>query len=84
MDPKQRPENCYEPLNLTLDCLHAHVNGHSSMRCQIIDISDTGAKLMPADIAVCPREFLLKLQSGEARHCAVMWRRETQMGVHYT
>jgi len=59
-------------------------NGHSSMRCQIIDISDTGAKLMPADIAVCPREFLLKLQSGEARHCAVMWRRETQMGVHYT
>src|SRR5580704_9529122 len=30
LDPKQRPENCYEPLNLTLDCLHAHVNGHSS------------------------------------------------------
>jgi hypothetical protein len=28
LDPKQRPENCYEPLNLTLDCLHAHVSGH--------------------------------------------------------
>src|ERR1700730_10116696 len=59
-------------------------NGHSSMRCQIVDISNTGAKLMPADISLCPREFVLKLQSGETRHCAVMWRRETQMGVHYT
>src|SRR3984893_7852295 len=59
-------------------------NGHSSMRCQIVDISDTRAYLMPADISLCPREFVLKLQSGETRHCAVMWRRETQMGVHYT
>jgi PilZ domain-containing protein len=59
-------------------------NGHSSMRCQIIDMSETGARLMPADISVCPRDFVLKLQSGEARHCAVMWRKETQMGVHYT
>jgi hypothetical protein len=59
-------------------------NGHSSMRCQIIDVSDTGAKLTPADTAVCPREFVLKLPSGEARHCAVMWRREAQIGVHFT
>jgi len=59
-------------------------NGHSSMGCQIIDMSDTGAELMPADISLCPREFVLKLQSGEARHCAVMWHRETQIGVHYT
>jgi len=29
LDPKQRPENCHEPLNLTLDCGHAHVNGRS-------------------------------------------------------
>jgi hypothetical protein len=54
------------------------------MVCQIIDVSDTGAKLVPADIILCAREFMLKLQSGDARHCAVMWRKETQMGVHYT
>ena len=59
-------------------------NGHSSMRCQIIDVSDTGARLTPADNALCPREFVLKLQNGEARHCAVMWRREGQIGVHFT
>jgi hypothetical protein len=59
-------------------------SGHSIMRCQIIDMSDTGAKLMPADNALCPREFVLKLQSGEARHCAVMWRKESQIGVQYT
>ena len=59
-------------------------NGHCSMVCQIIDVSDTGAKLVPADIILCAREFVLKLQSGDARHCAVMWRKETQIGVHYT
>ncbi len=62
----------------------AYNNDHSSMRYQIVDMSDTGAKLMPAGISLCPREFVLKLRSGEARHCTVMWRRETQMGVHYT
>jgi hypothetical protein len=29
LDPNQRPEDCHEPLNLTLDYGHAHVNGHS-------------------------------------------------------
>src|SRR5256885_4885020 len=27
LDSKQRPENC-PPLNLPLDCKHAHVSGH--------------------------------------------------------
>ena len=59
-------------------------NAHCSMGCQIINMSDIGAELMPTGTSLCPGEFVLKLQSGEARHCAVMWRRETQMGVHYT
>ena len=29
LDSKQRPENCHEPLNLTLDCEYAHVSSHS-------------------------------------------------------
>jgi len=29
LDPNQRPENCHEPVNLTLDFEHAHVSGHS-------------------------------------------------------
>jgi hypothetical protein len=30
-------------------------NGHCSMGCQIVDVSDTGAKLVPADIILCRR-----------------------------
>src|SRR3981189_858652 len=42
-------------------------NGHCTMGCQIVDMSDTGAKLMPADILLCPKEFVLKPQIGEPR-----------------
>src|SRR5437016_6321704 len=58
-------------------------NGHCSMGCQILDLSDTGAKLIPADTILCPREFVLKPQIGESRHCEVMWRRGAKIGVRY-
>jgi hypothetical protein len=58
-------------------------NGHCTMNCQILDMSDTGAKLMPVDIFLCPREFVLKPQIGESRHCEVMWRKGTKVGVRY-
>jgi hypothetical protein len=58
-------------------------NGHCTMGCQIVDMSDTGAKLMPADILLCPKEFVLKPQIGEPRNCEVMWRRGTKIGVYY-
>ena len=40
-------------------------NGHCTMSCKILDMSDMGAKLMPTDILLCPKEFLLKPQVGE-------------------
>jgi hypothetical protein len=58
-------------------------NGNCSMGCHVLDISDTGAKLMPADIILCPGEFILKPQNGEPRHCAVIWRKAAQVGVRY-
>jgi hypothetical protein len=58
-------------------------NGHCTMGCQILDVSDTGAKLMPVDIFLCPKEFVLKPQLGEARHCEVMWRKGTKIGVRF-
>jgi hypothetical protein len=57
--------------------------GHCAMGCQILNMSDTGAKLMPADILLCPKEFVLKPQIGEPRNCEVMWRRGTAIGVYY-
>src|SRR6266850_1351991 len=32
-------------------------NGHCTLSCQILDVSDTGALVMPADIFLCPGEF---------------------------
>jgi hypothetical protein len=58
-------------------------NGYCTMGCQILDMSNTGAKLMPVDIFLCPKEFILKPQIGESVHCEVMWRRGTKIGVRY-
>lgn len=58
-------------------------NGHCTMSCRILDVTDTGAKLMPADVLTCPGEFVLKPQIGEARHCEVVWRRGQKMGVRF-
>jgi hypothetical protein len=58
-------------------------NGHCSMGCQIVDMSDNGAKLVPAEIFLCPSEFVLRPQIGEPRHCEVAWRRGTKIGVRY-
>ena len=58
-------------------------NGQCSMGCQILDISDTGAKLLPADVFSCPREFVLQPMKGQPHQCVVMWRKGLQMGVRY-
>jgi hypothetical protein len=58
-------------------------NGSCSIGCHIIDMSETGAKLVPADVFLCPREFVLKPHNGGPRYCTVMWRKDTQIGVRY-
>ena len=58
-------------------------NGHCTMGCQILDMSDTGARLVPADLLLCPKEFVLKPQVGEPRYCEVAWRKGTKIGVYY-
>jgi hypothetical protein len=58
-------------------------NAQCAIGCQILDVSDTGAKLMPADVFLCPKEFILKPQIGEPRYCEVVWRKSTSIGVRY-
>jgi hypothetical protein len=43
--------------------------GHCTMRCQILNISETGALLCPADVLLCPSEFTLKPEIGQAHDC---------------
>jgi hypothetical protein len=58
-------------------------NGRSTIRCRIVDISDTGAKLVPVDPYICPREFVLKPPHGGPRLCTVVWRKGATIGVRF-
>jgi hypothetical protein len=58
-------------------------DGHCTMGCQILDMSDTGAQLLPTDVLLCPKEFVLKPQVGEPRHCEVKWRKGPKIGIQY-
>lgn len=58
-------------------------SGYCTMGCQILDYSDTGAKLMPADLISCPSDFTLKPQVGPSRECEVAWRRNGVLGVRF-
>ena len=57
--------------------------GNCSMGCQILNVSDTGALLIPADIILCPKEFVLKPDVGDQRNCEVVWRKATQVAVRF-
>lgn len=59
------------------------LNGYSSMNCRILDVSETGALVQPADIVLCPNRFLLKPSFGAAQHCEVVWRKGDRIGVRY-
>ena len=54
-----------------------------SMYCVLLDISDDGAKLVPANILTCPTRFSLVVAGQPARACKVIWRGKTQMGVKF-
>lgn len=57
--------------------------GHCSMGCQILNLSDTGALIAPADIILCPKEFVLKPDVGDARNCEIVWRKGTQVAIRF-
>ena len=58
-------------------------NGHSTMRCQIVDTSEFGAKLIPADVYARPRQFVLTSKSYGTRQCVVLWRKGSTIGVRF-
>jgi hypothetical protein len=57
--------------------------GNCTMRCQILNISEVGAQLMPSDILLCPSESVLKPEVGDRRNCEVVWRKGTSVGVRF-
>jgi hypothetical protein len=58
-------------------------SGYCTLKCHILNMSDTGAQLMPADIMQCPGEFVLRPAIGQQRDCEVVWRKGGVVGVRY-
>lgn len=55
----------------------------ASMVCVVLDTSEGGAKLIPADMHLCPNRFSLRLAGEPTRQCAVVWRERKQLGVKF-
>jgi hypothetical protein len=58
-------------------------NGQCTMGCLILNTSDTGALVKPADILWCPAEFVLKPRVGPSHDCEVVWGKGETLGVRY-
>jgi hypothetical protein len=57
--------------------------GYCTLGCNILNVSESGALLMPSDILLCPSTFVLKLQDGPSHQCEVIWRRGELIGVRF-
>ncbi len=62
-----------------------YVDGTRHLRCEIVDISDVGARLATASAADIPELFFLALAAHGTAHrrCSVVWRKANEMGVRF-
>jgi|SRR2546423_5106054 len=57
--------------------------GQGDMRCYILNVSDTGALLLPADVLLCPTQFTLRPELGEQRKCEVVWTNGRLLAIRF-
>lgn len=53
------------------------------LECQLLDISELGARVRVGAPASAPQEFLILLGKGLSRWCQVIWRSDTAIGVKF-
>lgn len=51
--------------------------------CVVVDISQTGARLVVDTAVDLPKEFLLVLSRNVSRRCTLVWRDERKVGVRF-
>lgn len=63
----------------------AQINfARQSMTCMVRDISNTGAMIEARDLAAIPDQFRMRIEMESAeRHCAVVWRKPTRIGIAF-
>ena len=55
-----------------------------TLPCMVHDLSNGGARIVTANVARLPSEFTLLLSARRARHCHVVWRQKSQLGVVFS
>ena len=60
-------------------------DGSRPRNCEVLDVSEGGARIMVSSQDKLPKEFWLILASDRTRrrHCRMVWRSDTQAGVAY-
>ena len=61
------------------------IEGENRQGCVLSDVSDTGARIEVEQPNKLPDEFVLLLAASNAprRHCKVIWRDDTHVGVQF-
>lgn len=60
-------------------------DGTRRYRCQIVDISEGGARIAAGNVAEIPQSFFLALSASGSAHrtCELVWRNDTHAGVRF-
>ncbi|MDH3702417.1 MAG: PilZ domain-containing protein [Alphaproteobacteria bacterium] len=55
----------------------------ATMRCFVVDLSESGARLRPEDAVSLPEQFDLQLEHNLTVQCKVIHRDDTELGVTF-
>jgi CheY-like chemotaxis protein len=59
------------------------VDANKVMDCTILNLSDRGAAIKPADPPYCPSSFTLMISNGVTHECEICWRYREKVGVRF-
>jgi hypothetical protein len=77
----ERRKNSRLPVSKTAKILY--MNGSCKMSCTILEISKSGAALLPADAGLLPNRFELLIASGTRVKCEAIHRSAERIGVRF-